>query len=136
MAAPSLGSRLHWQVVHSGAGLCHDMDTGCSGARHKQCCEHVAVPELFVIMIFLSMMCLLPAACICSHCSSHEFKCFCSAGSTEAIFAYHVFHFQNFKATLWHFLGEGSLNFQENVHLLFYYFGVHFLFALWLNCPL
>lgn len=52
------------------------------------------------------------------------------------MFVYNVFHFQNFKVTLWHFFREGSLNFQENVHLLSYYFGVHFLFALWLYCPL
>lgn len=58
----------------------------------------------------------------------------------EAMLAYNVFHFQNFKAPLWHFfsspLAEGSLNFQENVQLVYYYFGVSFLFTLWLNCPL
>lgn len=64
-----LGSRLHWQA---GAGLCHDMDNGCSAPDTKYP-EHVAVPELFVIMVFLSMMCLFPAACMCFHCYSCQF---------------------------------------------------------------
>lgn len=48
-----LGSRLHWKAVHCGAGLCHDMDNGCSGTRHKQCPEHVPVAELCDHGIFI-----------------------------------------------------------------------------------
>lgn len=67
------GSRSHQQALPCGAGLCHDMHYGCSHTRHKQCPEHVPVAELFVIMVFLSIICFLPAFSMCCCCYSHQF---------------------------------------------------------------
>lgn len=125
-----LGSRLHWQAVPCGAGLCRNMVKGCSGTRHKQCPEHVPVAELFVIMVFLSMMCFLPVACT-------FLLLFTSVQVTWKPSLHTMFSTSRISRSLYGiFLAEGSLNFQENVQLVSYYFGVHFLFALWLNYPL
>lgn len=114
-----LGSRLQWQAVHCGAGLCHDTDNGFSGTRHKvswTCCSTRGRSWYFYP--WCAFFLLLARVSIAIHVSFSISvlqiawnPCLHTTFST----------FRILRPLYGIFLGERSLNFQEIVYLLLFW---------------